>query len=514
MRKKLLWHLTDTLIFVFSFYLLVWLKFGYLNDTSRIFLTSFYTFVIWTVISLFTKKQGIIQKTSIREIIADITISNVFILGSILVLIRLRPRFIEIRFLLIYLVLLASILEFLAGWLFAYYNRIKNKPFQPEPENGNDLLSGTGIIEKAGPKPVIRKGVPLKHLQQTSEELARIILEETDEQVIQYVEKYITPGLEGTSIVSTTTRFNIVNLPLQNYEVIINLKRVNDINYINKFFEAVNARLKHGGIFIDWVETYSLRKKRVLAKYPQGINYLIYSVDFLIKRVCPKLPVTKKIYFFLTRGQNRVLSKAETYGRLYSCGFEILDEAFIGDRLFFVVRKIKEPVFDYHPTYGPIIRLKRFGKNGKIISVYKLRTMHAYSEYLQHYIYERNKLQPGGKFKDDFRVTTLGRIFRGLWIDELPMLINLIKGDLKVVGVRPLSQHYFDLYTEELKEKRIRYKPGLIPPFYADLPKTLPEIMDSEMRYLLSYEKHPVLTDIRYFWKAWWNIIFRHARSK
>jgi lipopolysaccharide/colanic/teichoic acid biosynthesis glycosyltransferase len=341
-----------------------------------------------------------------------------------------------------------------------------------------------------------------------------ILIEETDEQVIQYIEKFITPGLTGTSIVSTTTRFNILNLPLQDYEVIINLKRMNDIQFLNKFLEAVNARLKQGGIFIASVETYNLRKKRVLAKYPMGINYIVYSFDFLIKRVFPKLPVTKKIYFFLTRGNNRVLSKAETYGRLYSCGFEIVEEAFIGGRLFFVVRKIKEPAFDYNPTYGPVIRLKRLGKNGKIISVYKLRTMHAYSEYLQYYIYERNKLQPGGKFKDDFRVTTLGRIFRKLWIDELPMLINLIKGDMKIVGVRPLSQHYFDLYTDELKEKRIKYKPGLIPPFYVDLPKTLQEIMDSEMRYLLSYEKKPFLTDLLYFRKAMWNILFRHARSE
>ncbi len=514
MRKKFLWYLTDSLIFFISFYLLVLLKFGYLNDTSRIFLTSFYIFIIWTVISAFTKKQAIVQKTDIKEIIADISLSNVFILVSILVLIRLRPRFIEIRFLLIYLVLLGSLLEFIAGLFIAYYNRIKTKPFQAEPEAGEELFRGTGKIEKASPGPIIQKEISVEQLQEAKKELERILIEETDEQVIQYVEKYIMPGLTSTSIVSTTNKFNIVNLPSQDYAVIINLKRLNDIQYINKFFEAVNAKLKPGGIFIDWVETYSLRKKRVLAKYPWGINYLVYTADFIIKRVFPKLPVTKKIYFFLTRGQNRVLSKAESYGRLYSCGFEIVDEAFIRDRLFFVVRKIKEPAFDYHPTFGPVIRLKRLGKNGKIISVYKFRTMHAYSEYLQGYIYERNQLQPGGKFKDDFRVTTLGRIFRKLWLDELPMLINLIKGDLKVVGVRPLSLHYFALYTDELKEKRIRYKPGLIPPFYADLPKTLPEIMDSEMRYLLSYEKHPVLTDIRYFRKAIWNILFRHARSK
>lgn len=514
MRKKLFWYLTDSIIFVFSFHLLVLIKFGYLNDTNRIFLPFFYTFVIWTVISIFTKKHDIIQKTRVKEIIADISLSNIIILGSILVLIRLRPRFIEIRFLLIYLVLLASILEFIAGWFISYYNRFKTKPFQDETEVGEDLSPGAGTIHKASPRPVIQKEVLLEHIQQTREELAKIIVEETDEQVIQYIEKYITPGLTGTSIVSTTTRFNILNLPLQDYEVIINLKRLNDIQFINKFFEAVNAKLKQGGIFISWAETYSMRKERVLSKYPWGINYLVYTFDFLIKRVFPKLPVTKKIYFFLTRGQNRVLSMAETLGRLYSCGFEIVEEVFIGGRLFFVVRKIKEPAFDYHPTYGLVIRLKRLGKNGKIISVYKLRTMHAYSEYLQCYIYERNDLQEGGKFKDDFRVTTLGRIFRKFWLDELPMLINLIRGDLKIVGVRPLSQHYFDLYTDELKEKRIKYKPGLIPPFYVDLPKTLPEIIDSEMRYLLLYEKNPILTDFRYFWKAMWNIFFRHARSK
>jgi lipopolysaccharide/colanic/teichoic acid biosynthesis glycosyltransferase len=140
--------------------------------------------------------------------------------------------------------------------------------------------------------------------------------------------------------------------------------------------------------------------------------------------------------------------------------------------------------------------------------------MHAYSEYIQGYVFEQNKLQHGGKFNNDFRVTTIGKVFRRLWIDEFPMLINLLKGDMKLFGVRPLSQHYFDLYTEELREKRIKYKPGLVPPFYVDLPKTLPEIMESEMRYLQLYEKHPYLTDFRYFRKAMWNILFKHARSR
>jgi len=69
------------------------------------------------------------------------------------------------------------------------------------------------------------------------------------------------------------------------------------------------------------------------------------------------------------------------------------------------------------------------------------------------------------------------------------------------------------LYSKELQEKRIKTKPGLIPPFYVDLPKTLEEIQASEFKYLNAYLKYPFLTDWKYFWVAVWNIIFKNARS-
>ncbi|MCF8304663.1 MAG: sugar transferase [Bacteroidales bacterium] len=343
--------------------------------------------------------------------------------------------------------------------------------------------------------------------------MRELIIKESGKKVYNFIREFVGLCTTKTLVVSTTTRFNIENQPQEQYENIVNLKRINDIRRINKFFEAVNAKLPIGGIFISNAETYSLRKHRILKKYPPVLNWMVYTIDFIIKRVFPKIKFTKKIYFFLTRGNNRVISKAETLGRLYSCGFEILEEKDIDNTLYFVVKKIKQPAFDYHPTYGPLIRLKRVGKNGRVFNVYKMRTMHAYSEYLQPYIFEKNHLQEGGKFDNDFRITTLGKIMRKVWIDELPMLINLAKGDMKIVGVRPLSQHYFDLYTEELKQKRIQYRPGLIPPFYAHMPKTLEEIMDSEMQYLQEYDKHPIKTDVKYFFKAWNNILFNHARS-
>ena len=139
--------------------------------------------------------------------------------------------------------------------------------------------------------------------------------------------------------------------------------------------------------------------------------------------------------------------------------------------------------------------------------------MYPFAEYLQEYIYEQNKLAEGGKFAEDFRITAWGRLLRKFWLDELPMLINLLKGDIKIVGVRPLSRHYFSLYSNELQHKRSFTKPGLLPPFYVDLPKTLEEIIDSELRYLNAYEKSPILTDIRYFFMAFYTIVVRRARS-
>lgn len=341
----------------------------------------------------------------------------------------------------------------------------------------------------------------------------KTVLLDPGPEVHEYISKFIDLENERGMVLMTKTAFNVFSLSDNYFESLVNLMRINDIQRINKFFEAINSKLPMDGIFIGCVETKGDRKTRILKKYPPVFAHIYYGFDFIFKRIFPKLPVTKKIYFKITGGRNRVISRTETLGRLYSCGFSIIDEKKINGKLYFVVRKIDEPAFDEEPSYGPICKMKRFGKNGEIINVYKFRTMHPYSEYLQQYIYERNKLQEGGKFKDDFRISTLGKFMRKYWLDELPMIANLCKGDLKIVGVRPLSRQYLSLYNEDLKTKRMNFKPGLIPPFYADLPKTLDEIMASETRYLDQYAKSPLMTDLKYFFKAVNQILFRKARS-
>ncbi|MCH8567781.1 MAG: sugar transferase [Balneolales bacterium] len=294
---------------------------------------------------------------------------------------------------------------------------------------------------------------------------------------------------------------------------VINYTRINEFRYINKFFERVNEELEQGGLYIGCVETKEMRKKRVINKVHPLLSYPFYTIDFIYKRILPKLPVIKKAYFAVTDGKNRVVSMTETLGRLVSCGFKVIDTHQDGYLTWFVAQKECEPKFDMDATYGAIVGLNRIGKDGKLIKVYKVRTMHPYSEYIQDFIFEKNDLKKGGKFDQDFRITNWGKLFRKLWIDELPMFYNLLKGDVKLVGVRPLSRQYFNLYPSEFQQLRTKYKPGLIPPFYHDLPESLDEIIESEKRYLESYDKAPLRTDFNYFVKSLYNIIFKKARS-
>jgi len=294
----------------------------------------------------------------------------------------------------------------------------------------------------------------------------------------------------------------------------INLGKINDVRYLNQYFLAVHNLLIVGGYLVGRAHTLTTHRNWMFRKFPRQIAIALYAVDFLINRVCPKLPWIKQIYFSITKGKNRVLSRAQVLGRLCFCGFEILVEEDIDERLCFVARKAKTVSLVENPSYGPLVGFDRIGAGNKPIRTYKFRTMHPYSEFLQDYVYEKTGLQKGGKLENDFRVTSWGKVMRKLWLDELPMLYNWVRGDLQIFGVRPLSAHYFSLYPKDLQDLRGKVKPGLVPPFYADLPVTFEEICESERRYILAYLERPVRTQVVYFWKAFYNIVFKGARSK
>lgn len=512
MRKKTFFYLfVDILLITVVFLVFIWIK----PASKRIYLPEYtppflFFLIIWVAVSVAIDKYRLHKKETLNDLLFPVFVGDFIILATILTLIYVFQQF-EYSRLIVFGTFFVSFSAELA-LVYAYYHNRKLRHdaeyFDQVEQRTMSRLASHDVMMKTDYIFKIKAEAPIPPLNKD------LVISEAGIGAYEFIKDQINIDQVYTLLVATTTRFNIDNQPKDYFQAIVNLARINNINRINKFFESVNEKLPIGGIFIGCSMINITQKQLILKRYPVILNYLIYFFYFFFKRVMPKIPIGKKVYFFFTRGRNRALSRAETLGRLYSCGFEVLDEQMINNLLYFSARKIQKPAFDYNPTYGPFVRLKRIGKNGKIIYVYKFRTMHPYSEYIQHYVYEKQALEEGGKFKDDFRVTTLGRIMRKLWIDELPMLINLFRGDLKIVGIRPLSSHYFNLYDEELKAKRIRTRPGLIPPFYADMPKTLEEIQQSEHRYLDAHFKSPFLTDCKYFWKALYNIVVKHARSR
>ncbi len=98
---------------------------------------------------------------------------------------------------------------------------------------------------------------------------------------------------------------------------------------------------------------------------------------------------------------------------------------------------------------SPIIfKQKRPGKDEKIFTLYKFRTMTDEKD-------EKGKLLP-----DSQRLTKFGKFLRSTSLDELPELINILKGDMSIVGPRPLLVEYLELYNEEQKHRH-DVRPGL-----------------------------------------------------
>ena len=93
-------------------------------------------------------------------------------------------------------------------------------------------------------------------------------------------------------------------------------------------------------------------------------------------------------------------------------------------------------------------RQTRGGLNGKPFRIYKFRTMNS------------RKDMNGNLFPDEDRLTRLGWFLRRSSLDELPQLINVLKGDMNIVGPRPLLLEYNDLYNEK-HQRRLNVKPGI-----------------------------------------------------
>jgi lipopolysaccharide/colanic/teichoic acid biosynthesis glycosyltransferase len=105
---------------------------------------------------------------------------------------------------------------------------------------------------------------------------------------------------------------------------------------------------------------------------------------------------------------------------------------------------------------------ERYGRNKRRFKMHKFRTMVSNAEALQSELEHRNEVAgPVFKIKDDPRVTKLGRLLRRTSLDELPQLLNVLKGQMSLVGPRPLPLRDVSLFEEGWLMRRFCVAPGL-----------------------------------------------------
>ena len=112
---------------------------------------------------------------------------------------------------------------------------------------------------------------------------------------------------------------------------------------------------------------------------------------------------------------------------------------------------------------GPVFFLQeRIGLNKRRFRIYKLRTMVQNAEKLQASLEHQNEVSgPVFKIKEDPRITPVGKFLRRSSIDELPQLLNVLKGDMSLVGPRPMAVRDYKGFNEDWQRRRFSVRPGI-----------------------------------------------------
>lgn len=148
------------------------------------------------------------------------------------------------------------------------------------------------------------------------------------------------------------------------------------------------------------------------------------------------------------------------------------------------------------PNGSPIFTQIRCGRDGCEFKLYKFRTMCVNAEEQLTELLDRNEMSgPAFKIKDDPRITKVGKVLRRCSLDELPQLLNILKGDMSIVGPRPALPREIELYTD-YQRQRMYVTPGLtcywqIQPNRNSL--SFDEWMDLDIKYIQE----------RNFWLDW-----------
>lgn len=198
------------------------------------------------------------------------------------------------------------------------------------------------------------------------------------------------------------------------------------------------------------------------------------------------------------------IEKKNIYKKIYSGIKRIIDivVSFIGMVLLLPIFLIISAIIKID-SKGPVLFVhKRIGKDGKEIGIYKFRTMVENAEDLiKEFTEEQQKeFRECYKLQNDPRVTKIGAFLRKTSLDELPQILNILKGDLSIIGPRPVIEEELEKYGK-YKEKFVSIKPGLTGYWAANgrSDTTYAERVQMELYYI---DHMSIKLDIQIFFKT------------
>ena len=274
----------------------------------------------------------------------------------------------------------------------------------------------------------------------------------------------------------------------------------------NNVINEISEKLTNKSMYIGCAE---LEKHYRHKHFKNQISFIFHLISY---RIIPKL----KILNFLLKIfkiNYLILSKAEIIGRLYYSGFEVVDYIEKNNKFFFCAEK-KYKISKIKPSKHIIYSMPRIGRYGKIIYLFKFRTMYSYSEFIYEFIQNQNGTNIYGKIKNDYRITNYGKIMRKYWIDEIPQLYNFLKGEINLVGPRAVSKNYYNNLPKDIKKNRLKVKPGFIPPSICfNLHYSEKSMLEAERLFYEYKKNNPITCTINLLFFAFYNAIFKKIRG-
>jgi lipopolysaccharide/colanic/teichoic acid biosynthesis glycosyltransferase len=134
-----------------------------------------------------------------------------------------------------------------------------------------------------------------------------------------------------------------------------------------------------------------------------------------------------------------------------------------------------------------LFRQTRIGLNKRQFEIYKFRTMVENAEQVQDALLAMNEMDgPVFKIRNDPRITPLGRVLRKTSIDELPQLLNVLKGEMSLVGPRAMSLRDYQLFDQDWQRRRFSVKPGITCLWQVNGRSSIPfeKWMELDMQYI------------------------------